>query len=127
MKDKKNPNALTYGISPNAPASIKPVDIEKWKGKVAPTFKHYYEERYADLVRQYEQLVHDYELNKLCHEAAVGFEPNIGQVYHLYRKRDGSTFLSLVEPQHAYFGEYIGSYRLNAQYAWEEVDGTSRI
>ena len=35
----KNPNALTYGISPSAPASIKPVDIDKWKAVVAPTFK----------------------------------------------------------------------------------------
>ena len=33
MENKKNPNALTYGISPSAPASIKPVDIEEWKGK----------------------------------------------------------------------------------------------
>ena len=30
MEDKKNPNALTYGISPSAPASIKPVEVDKW-------------------------------------------------------------------------------------------------
>jgi len=42
-------------------------------------------------------------------------------VYHLYRKSDGSTFLSMVEPKYAFWGEHIGSYRLNAQYAWEQV------
>ncbi len=121
MENKHNPNALTYGISPSAPASIKPVDVDKWVGKVEPTFKHYYEERYNDLVRQYEELVKDYEINKMCYEASLGFEPNIGQVYHLYRKGDGSTFLSIVEPQYAFWGNHIGSYRLNAQYAWEQV------
>ena len=119
--EKKNPNALTYGISPSAPASIKPVEVDKWVGKVEPTFKHYYEERYNDLVRQYETLVRDYEINKMCYEASLGFEPNMGQVYHLYRKRDGTTFLSMVEPQYAYWGECLGSFRLNAQYAWEQV------
>ncbi len=121
MEDKKNPNALAYGISPSAPASIKPVEVDKWVGKVEPTFKHYYEERYNDLVRQYEQLVNDYEINKMCYEASLGFEPNMGQVYHLYRKRDGTTFLSMVEPQYAFWGEHLGSYRLNAQYAWEQT------
>jgi Protein of unknown function (DUF2452) len=121
MEEKKNPNALTHGITPSAPASLKPVEIDKWIGKVEPTFKHYYQERYDDLVRQYEQLAHDYNINKMCYEASLGFEPNMGQIYHLYRRKDGTTFLSLVEPQHAYFGEHLGSYRLNAQYAWEEV------
>jgi hypothetical protein len=64
MENKKNVNALSYGTTPNSPASIKPVEVDKWIGKVEPTFKHYYEERYNDLVRQYEHLVHDYPVNK---------------------------------------------------------------
>jgi hypothetical protein len=121
MEDKRNPNALSYGTTPSAPASIKPVEVDAWKGKVETTFKHYYQERYDDLVRQYESLVNDYNINKMCYEAHIGFEPIMGKVYHLYRKKDNTMFLSMVEPQHAYWGEFIGSYRLNAQYAWEEV------
>ena len=67
--EERNPNALTYGISPSAPASIRPVDIEQWKGKVAPTFKHYFTERYNELVRQYEELVNDYHINKMLYES----------------------------------------------------------
>ena len=122
---QENNNALTHGTTPNAPASIKPVDVDTWRGKVEPTFKHYYEERYNKLVQQYEELVRDYEVNKMCYEASMGFEPIMGQVYHLYRKNDGSSFLSLIEPQYAFWGNHVGSYRLNAQYAWEEYfDGT---
>jgi hypothetical protein len=121
VEDKKNPNALTYGITPSAPASLKPVEIEQWKGKVEPTFKRYYEERYNDLLTQYEGLVRDYERNKLCYEADINFEPTMGKVYHLYRKNTGRDFLSLVGPDDAFWGGYIGSFKLNAQYAWEEV------
>lgn len=121
MKEKKLQNSLTYGISPSAPASIKPVDIDRWIGKVEPTFKHYYEERYNHLVKQFETLAKDYEINKMCYEASLGFEPNIGHIYHLYRKDNGNTFLSIVEPQYVFWGNHLGSYRLNAQYAWEGV------
>lgn len=123
MEDKKNPNALTYGISPSAPASIKPVDINKWKADVSPTFKHYYEERYNDLVAQYEKLVRDYEINKLCYEASISFRPTIGHLYFLYRKPSGTAFFSMVDPKSSFWEGYVGTFKMNAQYAWEEVNG----
>ena len=118
---EKNPNALTYGITPSAPASIQPVDIDQWKGKVAPTFKHYFTERYNELVRQYEELVKDYQINKMLYESSLGFEPIIGQTYYLYRKDNGTSFISLVEPDKVFWEGYVGAYKFNAQYAWEEV------
>ena len=118
---EKNPNALTYGISPSAPASISPVDIEKWKGSVSSTFKHYFKERYDVLVKQYEDLIKDYQINKMLYESELGFEPIIGQTYYLYKRASGVTFISPVPPQHAFWSGYIGSFKFNAQYAWEEV------
>ena len=117
----KNPNALTYGISPSAPASIHPVDIEKWKNEVKPTFKHYFTERYNELVKQYEQLVKDYHINKMLYESEIKFEPIIGQTYYLYKRASGSTFITIVAPGQAFWGGYIGAFKFNAQYAWEEV------
>jgi hypothetical protein len=98
--EKKNPNALTYGISPSAPASIKPVDIDKWKAVVAPTFKHYFTERYNELVKEYEKLVKDYQINQLLYESSIGFKPIIGQTYYLYKKENGSAFISMVLKKH---------------------------
>lgn len=117
----KNPNALTYGISPSAPASIKPVDIESWKATVSPTFKHYFTERYNELVREYEELVRDYQINQLLYESSIGFKPIIGQTYYLYKKENGSAFISMVSPEETFWDGYIGAYKFNAQYAWEEV------
>lgn len=116
-----NPNALTYGITPSTPASLKPVEIDKWKAEVSPTFRHYYEERYTDLVRQYETLIGEYETNKMCYESSIAFKPIIGHAYFLYQKYDGSRFFSMIAPEYAFWKGYIGKFRLNAQYAWEEI------
>ena len=115
-----NPNALTYGIVPSAPASLKPVDIDTWKATVSPTFKNYFTEEYNDIVRQYEQLKEKYHINKMIYESQIAFEPVIGHVYHLYQRSNGERFLSLVEPQQT-FWNYIGSYRLTVQYSWEKI------
>ncbi len=117
---EKNPNALAYGISSSAPASISPIDIEKWKGNIAPTLRNYFTEEYNDLVRQYETLVKKYNINKMIYESHVGFEPVIGHIYYLYQKTNGQRFLSLVPPETT-FWNYVGSYRLTAQYAWEDM------
>ena len=119
--EKKNPNALTYGISPSAPASIKPVDIETWKATVSPTFKHYFTERYNELVKEYETLVKDYQINQLLYESSIGFKPLIGKTYYLYKKDNGTAFISLVTPDEAFWKGCVGAFKFNAQYAWEEV------
>ena len=119
--EKKNPNALTYGIFSSAPASIKPVDIDKWKAVVAPTFKHYFTERYNELAREYEKLVRDYQVNQLLYESSIGFKPIIGQTYYLYKKENGSAFISMIGPQETFWGGYVGAFKFNAQFAWEEV------
>lgn len=115
-------NLLPYGRTPQSPASISPVDIEEWKGKISPTFKHHFKERYDELVRQYEALVDDYYTNKIVYESSINFEPQMGHIYYLYQKQDGNSFLSLVEPEHAFWNGFIGKFRLNAQYAWEKVE-----
>lgn len=119
---EKNPNALSYGISSSAPASIKPVDIETWKTTVEPTFRNYFTEEYNSLIRQYEELVKKYHVNKLVYESQIGFKPAIGHIYHLYQRSNGTRFLSLVSPETTSW-HHIGSYRMTSQYSWEQIDG----
>jgi hypothetical protein len=114
-------NALHYGRSPSAPASISPVDIDQWKAEVSPTFKNYFTERYNALVRDYEELVEEFNLNKLVYESEINFKPVIGEIYHLYTRSNMTRFLSLVHPSTTYWSGYLGSFRLTTQYAWERV------
>jgi len=120
--DEIRDNALPYGRTSQTPASLSPNDIDKWKKNVSPTFKNYFTERYNEMVNQYQKLVDDYYINKLLYESTMGFEPKMGETYFLYEKSDGTAFLSLVNPQSAFWSGFIGKFKLNSQYAWERVE-----
>lgn len=119
---KSGSNALTYGTVPSAPASISPVDIESWNARIEPEFKHYFNEKYNELVSQYTQLVEEYNINKLMYESNISFTPVIGKTYYLYERADGSRFISILSLKDTGWKGYIGAFRLKAQYTWERID-----
>jgi len=120
--DKKLPSSLSYGVVPSAPASIQPVDIDKWKGKIEPEFRNYFETKYKELVRQYNDLVEEFEINRLMYESKINLQPVIGKIYHLYERKDGTRWISLLSYTDTRWEGYIGSFRLKSQYTWERVD-----
>ena len=65
------------------------------------------------------------ELSMMIYGASLSFKPNIGQVYHLYEKNDGSHLLSLVSPKEwgtgGPFKRFIASVRLLADHTWQEL------
>ncbi|MEY3209254.1 MAG: hypothetical protein RL064_1285, partial [Bacteroidota bacterium] len=50
------------------------------------------------LARQAQEIRKRKELSLMIYEAKITFKPQIGQVYHVYEKSDGSHVLSLVAP-----------------------------
>lgn len=59
------------------------------------------------------------------HRAECRFQKVVGAVYHLYRRRDGSTYFSMLSP--ADFGanppdEFVDSYRLQPDQSWIQAD-----
>ena len=65
------------------------------------------------------------ELSMMIYSAKLSFKPNIGQIYHLYEKHDGSSMLSLVSPKewgkNGPFKKYISAVRLLADHTWAEL------
>lgn len=118
--DHKPTHSLPYARTLGS-AKIEPANIAEWKNTVAPEFRHYFQERYDELLRMQEQLVEEYYINKLVYESSIGFEPIIGHEYHLY-ERQGEAFLSLVSPEHAWWSGYIGTFILTPQFAWKKVN-----
>jgi hypothetical protein len=62
----------------------------------------------------------EFEYNKLIFDAKFTFEPVIGEVYHLYKRDNGETFLSLIAPEECNFNA-LGSFYLNADQTWQKV------
>jgi hypothetical protein len=65
------------------------------------------------------------ELSLMIYNARLSFKPNIGQVYFLYEKKDGSHMLSLIAPREwgsdGPFKKFIASVKLLADHTWVEL------
>jgi hypothetical protein len=78
------------------------------------------------LARQAQEIRKRKELSMMIYEAKITFKPQIGQVYHVYEKQDGSHVLSMVAPHEwgggaGPFAQFIATVKLLADHTWIEV------
>lgn len=78
------------------------------------------------LAKQAQEIRKRKELSMMIYEAKLNFKPQIGQIYHLYEKRDGTHLLSLVAPQEwggsGPFKQFVSTVRLLADHTWVELN-----
>ena len=108
-----------YATSVSAPI-IKPTDTIAWKNRSINKLNHKLETRFEEIKAQYDSLIQEFEYNKLIYEAKFTFEPVIGDTYHLYKRDNGETFLSIIAPNQCRFSA-LGSFRLNTDQILEKV------
>ena len=77
------------------------------------------------LARQAQEINKRKELSMMIYEAKITFKPQIGQVYHVYEKTDGTHVLSLVAPNEwgggsGPFAQFIATVKLLADHTWIE-------
>jgi hypothetical protein len=112
---------LTYGSNVGAPA-IRPDDVAGWKLGNVKVANDYFQTRFDDIKKQYEQLVNEVRWTEMVYMAKYSFQPIIGKPYYLYRNNDG-VFLSLISPDEwSTESEYIGTFRMDSQNKWEKCD-----
>lgn len=114
-----NPGLLPYGSNVGAP-SIKIENIEGWKNSKVIKVNKEFNNRYESLKKQYDELVEEFKWNEIVYNSKFNFEPIVGETYHLYYGQNGSTFLSLVEPNQ-WNREHIGSFTLNYDNKWVKI------
>lgn len=77
------------------------------------------------LAKQAQEIKKRKELSLMIYEAKLSFKPQIGYVYHLYEKNDGTHMLSLVAPQEwgngGPFKQFVSSVKLLADHTWVEI------
>lgn len=108
-----------YGTNISAPV-ITTTDNIAWKNRSINKLNHKLKMQYQNIKEQYESLINEVEYNNLIYSAKFTFEPTIGQVYHLYKRKNGETFLSIIAPNQCRFNA-LGSFRLNVDQIWEKV------
>ena len=108
-----------YATSVGAPIII-PTDTIAWKNRSINKINHKVSAKYLELKAEYENMMQEFEYNKLIFNAKFSFEPIIGEVYHLYQRENNESFLSLISPEQCNF-KSIGSFYLNAGQVWEKI------
>lgn len=131
--DKKlvavNPGSLPYAHHAGS-AVIRPDDLGKIKGLAMKAMYQQTEVQLQQLREQIDVLITQsktlhsrIQVSEQIYQAAVGFDPVINHVYHLYSKKtDLSWILSMVAPgewgrKQPY--EYLATVRLMADHTWE--------
>lgn len=108
-----------YATSVGAPV-ITSTDTIAWKNRSITKINHKVQARYLELKAEYDKMMLEFEYNQLIFNAKFAFEPVFGEVYHLYKRENGESFLSLIAPEQCSFNA-IGSFYLNADQIWEKV------
>lgn len=114
------PRELTYGSNLGAPA-IKVDNVAGWKLSNIQNVNSEFQARYDELMVEAKKLKEEYEWNELIYsKVEYTFQPIVGQIYHLYRRKTGSMFLSIIDPD-SWNMEYVGSFRLESTNKWNKI------
>lgn len=94
-----------------------PIVVDKSEGVKADK---YFNSRLNELKKEYETLVSKYVDTKLVYESDYNFQPIVGETYHLYERKNGGKFLSIIPPSE-WKQSYVGSYLLLNNGTWEKL------
>lgn len=109
-----------YGTNVSAPV-ITTTDTIAWKNRSINKVNHKVQTKYLELKAEYEKMMNEFEYNKLIFGAKFSFEPIIGETYHLYKRDNGESFLSIIAPDQCNFNA-LGSFYLNVEQIWQKVE-----
>jgi len=112
-----------YGTSASSPV-IKPLNTATWRNDGVQRVNKQFKSKFDEVRKEYEELMQKFQYNDLVYNSKFNFEPNIGEVYHLYNNRKEESFLSIIAPEQCNF-HYLGSFRLNTDKMWEKLAAAS--
>jgi len=117
-----NASLLPYGTGVGAPSIASTNGLATWKSNSIGSFNHMFSDKIERIKKEYQALVDEYSTNEKLFSAAMGFEPVIGTVYHLYaRENSQEEFLSLIPPN-TWSKKHLGSFKLTADKIWKKVN-----
>ena len=113
------PRELTYGSNLGAPV-IKLEDVGGWKKDQAMLANKHFEAKYEEIKKLYNDVLEDIYWNDMVYSSQYTFIPVVGDVYHLYKRGNGTTFLSIISPS-SWVTEHIGSFKLDSNKKWNKI------
>lgn len=111
---------LTYGSNLSAPA-ITLDDVKGWRSKEVVGVSNQLGAKFEELKNEMVKLHEEFQWNQLIYsQVDYSFIPVIGHTYHLYKRDNGSMFMSLIEPGQ-WKKEHLGSFVLESTSKWKKL------
>lgn len=110
---------LTYGSNLGAPA-IRIDDVKGWKQNQVSQVNKHFGTRFEELKEEFSKILEEVYWNEMVYESEYSFLPVVGDVYHLYKRENKTTFLSIIEPN-SWSEEYLGSFKLDSNKKWNKI------
>lgn len=126
------PGLVEYATNASS-ALINPVDEGKIKSRALRAMHQQTAKQMDQLLEQMQPLIEQaaklkkrVEVSEIIYNAKMSFEPMIGQIYHLYLKKDETHLLSIIGPTEwgndMPYKECIASVELLADHTWDVLD-----
>ena len=111
---------LTYGSNVGAPV-IKQDDVQTWRMNKVSEINSNFQAKYDEIKKDVEKLIEEYNWNDLIYsKVQYNFQPSIGNIYHLYERKDLSLFLSMISPD-SWNQKFIASFQLDSNGKWNKI------
>lgn len=119
------PGLLPYGSNIGAP-SFRPDDLTIFKQNGATKVVEHLAAKMDKIKKEYEELMSEFNWNKIVYNSEFSFTPKQGENYHLYKRVDGTNFLSILGPKESNFiyrknYEYLGEFLFTTNDSWLKV------
>ncbi len=105
-----------YGTDLGAPAIIT-TDSIAWKNRNINKVNNHLSAKFKALKKEYEGMLEQFNFNNLIYNSDFNFEPIVGKIYHMYKRENESTFLSIISPDECNFN-HVESFYLDADGIW---------
>jgi hypothetical protein len=123
-EERYNQSILPYGTNISAPVIVLD-DVAGFKSRGVNKVQKTFNSKFQEIKDDYEKLIDEVKLNEMIYSSNFAFEPVIGEIYHLYERKNGNYFLSLIAPNE-WGMKHITSVRLNSEHKWVFTEGTSQ-
>ena len=116
-------------IKPEDKGRIKGTAISSMHDQTDRQFRQLYEQMQT-LIEQAKYLKNRVEVSERIYQANVPFQPVVGKIYFLYKKKDGTDLLSMVSPDEwgasFPYEAFEAEVRLLSDHTWEIVQAKNQ-
>ena len=99
--------------------NFSPINTSAFMVDSTSKVKKYYNSKLKEIENEYNSIVSEIIINERLYSAKCTIDLTPGDSYHLYKKPDGSEFISILSPDDWSIFEHIGEFEFLTDRRWK--------